>query len=424
MNQLSADEKSYISVSELVAQLDSTLAGRFPLVLFQGELFEVTRAASGHLYFSVKDEFSRIRAVMWKGSADSLKFKPEPGTAVLCQGRPKVYQKEGRLEVMVHSMTMAGAGELQKKFLQLKARLEKEGLFAEERKRPLPFLPHAIGVVTSASGAVIHDIMVRLQRRMPCVKVYLEDVRVQGEGAAREIARAVQKLSESGMVDVIIVARGGGSLEDLWAFNEEIVVRAIFAARVPVISGVGHEVDFTLADYAADVRAPTPTAAAEMVVPQREILLRQITELERRLMDFERWLQPLIQRFDELAGKLESRMQALFEESRLKLEAAGAHLKSIQPDKLLVFFRSRIDLQAQRLAAAFSAGLKTCRHALEKFSVRLEAVGPLKVLQRGYALVESAGRVVKSASELKIGDEIGITFAKGKVSAAVKGKFT
>lgn len=422
MNRFDARERRYISVTELVASLGLTLENEFPLVLFQGEIFEITRAVSGHIYFSVKDENSRISAVMWKGPAAALKFRPEPGVAVLCEGRPNVYHKDGRLQIMVHSMTTAGAGELQKKFLQLKARLEKEGLFAAERKRPLPFFPLAIGVVTSATGAVIHDIMVRLRGRMPCLKVYLEDVRVQGEGAAQEIARGIQRLSESGQVEVIIVARGGGSLEDLWAFNEEQVVRAIFASRVPVVSGVGHEVDVTLSDFVADVRAPTPTAAAEMVVPTRDELLRQINELERRLLDFERWLQPRTQRFDELVGRLEARMQSLLAECRLKFDAAGARLRSVQPDRLLALFRSRIDLYEQRLGASLSGRLAGFSHSLERLSVRLEAVSPARVLDRGFALVEAGGKIIRSAAELGIGNEIGVTFASGRIVAGVKEK--
>ena len=211
----------------------------------------------------------------------------------------------------------SGEGDLQRKFLELKARLEKEGFFATERKRPLPFLPKAVGVVTSKTGAVIHDMMVKIRERFPSMPVYLAETRVQGEGAASEIAEALRKIDASGLVDVIIVARGGGSLEDLWAFNEEEVVKAVFACRTPVISGVGHEVDTTLCDFAADVRAPTPTAAAEMCVPKVSDLLVRIAELERRLRDSDRWLQPRAQRVDELAGRLGTRVSGALTEAQI-----------------------------------------------------------------------------------------------------------
>jgi len=435
---------TYQSVSKVVSAFNQALESAFPQIYVEGEISQLTKAASGHLYFTLKDEKSQVAAVMWRGMAENVPFKVEAGLHVLCHGKPNVYTGSGRLQLIVHKLLPSGEGLLQKKFLELKAKLEKEGLFAPERKRALPFLPKAVGVVTSGTGAVIHDIMVKINERMPIMQVYLANARVQGEGAAEEIAEGVRRLSESGIVDLIIVARGGGSLEDLWAFNEEVVVRAIFASRVPVVSGVGHEVDVTLSDFVADVRAPTPTAAAEMVVPRREDLLATLSEHERRLMDYERWFMPLAQRVDELALKLEGRVAASFSEAKLKLGSAEARLLGIRPDKVLAIFQSKVELLRERLYSVAQRGvikennrldtimvslgrgldsnLIRARHILEKLISRIDGVDPRKVLSRGYSVVEIQGRVVKSSADLKINDQIGITFAAGKAEAVVSGK--
>jgi exodeoxyribonuclease VII large subunit len=460
-------EISYISVTELNKLMDKTLQQEVGQVRFEGEISQLTRAASGHVYFTIKDEESQVSAVMWRGLAGALAFQPVEGSAVLCHGQPNVYHKNGRLQIVLSKMLPAGEGDLRKRFLQLKEKLEKEGLFAPERKRPLPFMPRAVGLVTSSTGAVVHDIMVKLRERMPQTAVHLVDVRVQGEGAAEDIARGVDLLNRSGLVEVIIVARGGGSLQDLWAFNEEVVVRAVFGSKVPVISAVGHEVDVSLSDLAADVRAPTPTAAAEMVVPKRSDLLLKIAELERRLSESDRWLQPLGQSVDELAFRLERKLGAVIEEGRLHLQAAEAKLKALRPERVIAMFHSWVELQCEKLQSALrqrlsklQGGLDAAesrlrrslsmerlrllgeqvaagqgrlqraaertaeerRHSLEKLVIRLESIDPRRVLKRGYAIVQKGGEVVKSSAKLELRDRLEISLAAGRVEAEVTEK--
>jgi exodeoxyribonuclease VII large subunit len=386
----------------------------------EGEISEVKQGKTGHVYFTIKDKEAQIPGVIWAGVARTLGFRIEPGLAVICYAKPTVYQARGSLQLVAHRIIPGGEGALRRKFLELKAKLEREGYFAANRKRPLPFLPKSIGIVTSAQGAVIHDIMVRLRERMPQVKVWLADVKVQGDGAAESIAAGIRDLSESGLVDVIIVARGGGSLEDLWAFNEEPVVKAIFASFVPVISGVGHEVDVSLSDFAADVRAPTPTAAAEMVVPHRGELLRSLKEFERRLSDPARWLMPLGQRLDELSSRLDRRTEALIREGRLRLQSAAESMRAIQPQRLIDMVRIQIDRTAERLTGAARARIQFDTHNLNRLAERYQAVHPKQVLRRGFSVVECGGKLVRTAAEVQAGDTLAVTMSEGELRAVVK----
>lgn len=413
-------DRKALTVSELNTLLRSSLEQLFPEVCVEGEVSEVKQGKTGHVYFTIKDKESQIPGVIWAGVARTLGFRIEPGLAVICYGKPTVYQARGSLQLVTHRMIPGGEGALRRKFLELKAKLEREGYFATNRKRPLPFLPKAIGIVTSAQGAVIHDIMVRLRDRMPQVKVLLADVKVQGEGAAESIAAGVRDLSESGLVDVIIVARGGGSLEDLWAFNEEIVVKAIFASRVPVISGVGHEVDVSLSDFAADVRAPTPTAAAEMVVPHRGELLRSLQEFERRLSDPERWLMPLGQRLDELSSRMDRRIESVLREGRLRLQSAAESMRAIQPQKLIEMVRMRIDGKEERLIVAARERIQFAAHNLTRLAERYQAVHPKQVLKRGFSVVECDGKLVRTATDVQTGDMLSVTMSEGELRALVK----
>lgn len=436
-----ADVK-YLSISEVNRALNGALEEALPLIFFEGEISEIVRAGSGHIYFSLKDEQSQLSACMWNGVQRALTFKPDKGMHVRCEGRPSVYSKNGRLQIVVQRMVEAGEGLLQKKFLELKAKLEREGLFAMERKRRLPFLPTSIGVVTSASGAVIHDIMVRIRNRMPALKVFLMDVRVQGPGAAQEIAEGVKLLGASGLVQAIIVARGGGSLEDLWAFNEEVVVRAIFASPIPVISGVGHEVDVTLSDYVADVRAPTPTAAAEMVVPRREDLLEKVAQCEKLLYQYDRWFQSVVQSVDDLDTRLSKCMVKVLEGARLHLQACNAKLRLLEPSSIIAHLHSRLEVLSGRLGAVLPPdrlrrlhetvkfldnklegvamrNIEQKSHALKNLTARLVAVNPRAVLERGYSIVESKGKVVISSEQLQVGDDIEVSFRTGRVDAKV-----
>jgi exodeoxyribonuclease VII large subunit len=461
-----ATSDPYLSVSEVTRLINDIFEVQFPQLLFRGEISQLQIAQSGHVYFTVKDEGAQISCVMWAGVARTLQFKPAAGKTVRCHGRPNVYPQSGRLQVIVHRMVEDGEGELQRKFLELKARLEKDGFFAPERKRPLPFLPKAVGIVTSKTGAVIHDMMVKIRERFPQMVVYLRDTRVQGEGAATEIAQAIREVDRSRLVDVIIVARGGGSLEDLWAFNEEEVVKAVFSCSVPVVSGVGHEVDVTLCDLAADVRAPTPTAAAEMVVPRTIDLLARIAELERRLLDFDRWLQPRVQRVDDLTFRLESRISGLLEEARLRVRMADARLSIIRPDRVVELLRSRVDMLAQRLGrsgeitvqalrttvdalrerltASFSIealstkrlvldgwerrltvaatrNVEAAQRSLTEMEVKLEALSPERVLERGFGILTVDGKHVKSVKGVPIGANMEVCLTDGVVKGTVAG---
>jgi exodeoxyribonuclease VII large subunit len=453
-----------MSVTELTGALNQALTASFPEVLFEGEISQAQQARSGHFYFVIKDSTSQLSAVMWSSAFARLDFPVEPGLSVQCHGKPNVYSGSGKLQIVVHRMFPSGEGALRKKFLEMKAKLELEGFFAEHRKRRLPFLPRAVGIVTSKTGAVIHDIMVRFRERMPCLPVYLVDVKVQGEGAAAEIAAGIRQLDKSKLVDVIIVARGGGSLDDLWAFNEEAVVKAIFACSVPVISGVGHEVDISLSDLVADVRAPTPTAAAEIVVPRRDDLLARLAEFERRLGDTDRWLKPLAQRIDELSLRLDNRIAAFLQQGKLQLAAAAARLRGIEPRQLIRTLDGKVDNLSQRLFAAAERRLQLARRSvdaaaasldcalplqqvsalqsrlealskrldtgvttanrsrlaeLERLSSKLEAINPRRVMQRGFSIVELRGKIVRSTEDVAVGDELRLLFARGEAAAKV-----
>lgn len=414
----------YLTVSQLNQLLNEALEESFPKVQFQAEISQVTAASSGHVYLKLKDEKSQIDGVIWRGVAERIGFKLAIGMAVLCEGRPNVYQAAGRLQMVLSKVSPAGEGALRRKFLELKEKLEKEGLFALERKRRLPFLPSAVGVVTSGQGAVIHDIMVKIRERMPSLPVYLVETRVQGEGAAQEIAAGIQLLNQFGKVDVIIVGRGGGSLEDLWAFNEEAVVRAIFASQIPVVSGVGHEVDVSLSDLVADVRAPTPTAAAEMIVPKLEDLLFTISDFWRRLVDYDRWLLPLAQGVDDLEARLLRKVEGVISEASLRVSHAEAKLRLLEPYKLIETFRERLQMSLDRLSRGIEGFVLQRKHGVERLVGRLEALNPLSVLGRGYSLVELGGRLVRSSAEVKVGDSVAVTFSEGRVAASITEKIS
>lgn len=420
MARIAVREKEYFSISELTHLLNAALETSFPKVRFEGEISGCTFAKSGHLYLTLKDDTSQIEAVMWRGSVQALTFKPERGVQVICDGKPNVYSASGKLQMVLTSMSPSGEGALQKKFLELKAKLEKEGIFDPTRKRPIPFFPKAIGVVTSASGAVIHDIMVKIKERMPSLLVYLVDVRVQGEGAAKEIADGIKLLNEHGKVDAMIVGRGGGSLEDLWAFNEEEVVRAVFASRIPVISSVGHESDISLSELAADLRAPTPTAAAEMIVPKRADLLARVKELSERLSDYSRWFAVFEQHVDLLDEKLSGKIDFIIAQAQSALKRGEASLKLLHPERILQLNVQKIAALESKLSAQLDRMLQKKSSPVDVLAARLEALNPYRVLKRGYSLVEKDGHVISSAADLKRNDLLQITLADGDVRAKVE----
>lgn len=396
--------KGVIAVSTLVACIQELIEDNFIEVLVQGELSNVSRPSSGHCYFTLKDQKAQLRCAMFRSNARALRFTPEDGLAVICRGRASVYPQRGDLQLIVETIEPEGLGSLQLAFDQLKEKLQLEGLFAEELKQPLPAFPRTIGVVTSMSGAAFQDILNVLRRRSSGVHVLLSPVRVQGDGAAAEIALAIQELNREGSSDVLIVGRGGGSREDLWAFNEEIVARAIHLSKIPVISAVGHEVDFSISDLVADLRAPTPSAAAELVVHNRLDLERHLDQLTLRLADKVRAQLVL----------LRSRLQGL--EKRLKA-----------PEALIRFQRLHFQQIETRLQQAMMSFLAEQRQRLALFCGQLEVLSPLAVLSRGYAIVSNivTGTVLQDAAQVNAGDELLIKLSKGEVSATVsanKGK--
>jgi len=458
-------QERHYSVTELTFALNACVEEHFSRVPFVGEISQITRAASGHLYFTLKDEQSQVQAAMWRSSASRLSFRPEQGDEVLCSGTANLYGRSGRFQMIVHKMVPLGEGDLRRRFLMLKKRLEKEGLFDDSRKRPLPFFPKAVGVVTSSTGAVIHDIMVKIKERMPSMPVYLIGVRVQGEGAAQEIAAAVRQFNRMQTVDVLIVGRGGGSLEDLWPFNEEDVVRALFASRIPIVSGVGHETDTSLSDLVADRRAPTPTAAAEMVVPHREQLLQQLAEYSRRLHDTERWFEPRYQTLDDLADALRRCVTQYCETRKWKLRELEAKVEQINPEEILRRMTATVCLREERLNSVIGSYLSqrarrltlgegrllsasparkiellnaTTKQMQQRFlssveqvlerkgtvlnllAGRLEALSPHGVLLRGYSYVKRGDEIVRESGQLQQQDEVEVILSKGTFVARVQ----
>jgi exodeoxyribonuclease VII large subunit len=396
-----AESRKFLTISELNELIKGALEKRFDALWVAGEISNFKAAPSGHFYFTLKDDKSQIAAVMFRRQGASLRFTPENGLAVLCFGRVSIYAVRGDLQLYVDDMEPQGQGALALAFEQLKRKLAAEGLFAEERKRELPFLPRAIGIITSDKGAALHDMLRIIGDRYPDRRVVIRPVRVQGDGAAREIADGIAELDRFGAVDVMIVGRGGGSLEDLWAFNEEIVARAIAAAAVPVISAVGHEIDFTIADFVADRRAPTPTAAAQMVVPRKADLIEQLGALDEQLV-----------------------RNTEFNLSMLRDAVAGLAKRLADPRRNLRENQQRLDELSVDLVRRFQEKLRQFKDRLGQRAGRLDALSPLAVLERGYSITHRLAddRIVKAAASLQVGDRVRITFAQGKALCRVEGK--
>ena len=369
-------------------------------VWVSGEISNYTRAVSGHVYLTLKDATSALKCVIWKTSAARMRYPLQNGLAVEAHGAIGVFERDGAYQLYVDAVRPAGEGRLYMEFLRLKARLEAEGLFDEEHKRPLPLFPQRIGIVTSATGAALQDMLNTLRRRYPLVEVILAPSAVQGDAAPMELVRALLGLAGcQPPVDVIILARGGGSLEDLWAFNDERVVRTVAASPVPVITGVGHETDFTLADFAADVRAPTPTGAAALATPDRTELKVSLERTERRL--------------DAAANQPVAQRRAAFEAVRARLERA-APLRRIENE------RQRLDSSVARAAAGFAHRLELDRSRLDGLSDRLDALNPLNVLRRGFAAVFAPnGSPVTSIDQVEAGQSLRVRLVDGVFSAQV-----
>ncbi len=387
-----------VSVSALVRSVRDTIESRFPLMWVAGEISGWRPAASGHVYFSLKDEQAQVDCVMWRNRAAHLGWQPRDGARVQVRALATMYEPRGRFQLSVETMREAGLGPFYERFLKLKSKLEQEGLFDAAEKRPLPEFPRAIGVVTSLAAAALRDVLSTLARRNPSIPVIVYPAPVQGEGAAAKIAAMLETASRRAEVDVILLVRGGGSIEDLWQFNEEAVARAIRASAIPVVVGVGHETDFTIADFAADERAPTPTAAAERVSPSREALVARAAELALRLSrGTARVIEYGWQRTDALARRL------------------------VHPRDRLRGSAQLVAQLAARVAAAARHALESARHDLARLRSGLSNLDPGAVLARGYSLTRNArGDVLLDAAQIAEGETVVTTLARGSFESEVR----
>ncbi|MFI5371013.1 MAG: exodeoxyribonuclease VII large subunit [Candidatus Eisenbacteria bacterium] len=435
-----------LTVSALTRLIKDTLAGAFPAVWVRGEISGFKRADSGHLYFSLKEGKDAVLAcAMWKGSTGRLAFRPADGGEVEAFGYIDVYPPRGGYQLIVQEMRPAGMGALLLALEELKRRLQAEGLFDPARKRPLPAYPRTVGVVTSPVGAAVRDIVKVLRARWPSIRIVLAPVRVQGEGAAAEIAEAIGRFDRWGAADVLIVGRGGGSLEDLWAFNEEAVVRAIAGSRTPVVSAVGHEVDTTLADHAADVRAATPSNAAELVVRDRAEVVRRVALFDQRLgravrlglIERRRRLETLLgkygfrrqrealsgwrERVRGLVGRLALQVRSRLDALRARVTHARTRYGLREWPRELAARRHELDVLAARLQRTLVDAVHSRRTRLAGCDDRLRALSPRRVLERGYCLVRLPdGRLQRTATGLGVGDPLTIEFARGEADARVE----
>jgi len=442
-----APERKVWSVSELTAHIRDVLAAQFSNLWVEGEVSNYHAAQSGHLYFTLKDAKSQVRCVCFRNQALRMKFRPEDGLKVTVRGSISVYEPRGEYQIYVEHIEPVGLGALQLAFEQLKKRLEAEGLFDEARKKPLPMLPRRIGVITSPKGAAVRDIIRILRRRFPNLHLIVHPVRVQGEGAAEDIVAALKYFDRQRSAEVILLARGGGSLEDLWAFNEEIVARAIAACAIPVVSGVGHETDFTIADFVADVRASTPSAAAEIVVRTREEFRIHLREVEHKIaqrmrylllewrhhlkelathMGFRR-LEDLLRRHrqqtDELTARLGLTLQSRLERLHRRYTIAGTRIISIDLRARIRTLGLRLLQRSSELAVRMERIVVARRQRLERLRLQLEERSPLRLLERGYAIcTDAAGNVVRAADQVAIGAEVNVQLARGRLAAEVRRK--
>lgn len=433
-----------LTVSELTREIKDILEMQFADILVEGEISNLKVPPSGHIYFTLKDDLSQIRVVLFKNQARSLRFSPEDGLHVICRGRVSLYEKRGEYQLILEEMEPKGIGALQLAFLQLKERLEKEGFFDASRKRPIPMVPQKIGIVTSPTGAVIRDMLQIIERRFENVHLLLYPVRVQGEGAASEIAKGIEYFNEQMEVDVIIVARGGGSLEDLWAFNEEEVARAIFYSQIPILSAVGHETDYTISDFVADVRAPTPSAAAELVVKDKrdvkntlqflevrlgsEVLQTlqegrtHLSHLNKRLRDPKKRIEEDFLKVDDLFNRflfLASWIVNTKREKHLHLYE-GLFLRN--PNQKVKHLRRFISETERRLLQNIKHSIEIWRQKLEGKMGQLDSLSPVSILQRGYSITRKIPslEILRDSNQVKEGDRVEVRLFRGTLVCGVE----
>ncbi len=395
---LDLPERHVLTVSQLTGLIKTNLEDAFYDIWMEGEISNLRIPTSGHIYLTLKDEASQIRAIIFKSSARNIKFELKDGIHIICHGRITVYNLRGEYQIVIDAVEPQGIGALQLAFEQLKEKLLKEGLFDTKRKRPIPLLPQKIGIITSPTGAAVRDMLNIINRRFANVHIIINPVPVQGEGAGLEIAKAIAEMNEFEDIDVLIVGRGGGSLEDLWAFNEEIVARAIYNSRIPVISAVGHEIDFTISDFVADLRAPTPSAAAELVVKNKQDLLDNLSHLFLRLRNI-------------IKGAIDTKRAYLRELIRAVKNPAAR----------ISEYSQRIDELSMRLANSVRRYLDGLRKMADAEAGKLNALSPLAILSRGYsiAMKPPSMQIIKDAKDVQKGDEINIRLHKGEIICVV-----
>jgi exodeoxyribonuclease VII large subunit len=427
----------------LTGLLRTSIEERFFDIWLEGELSNLRAPGSGHVYCTLKDKTSQIRAVLFRSTAVRLRFALQEGLQVIVRGRLTVYEPRGEYQIVLDTVEPKGIGALQLAFEQLKERLAAEGLFDQDRKKSIPIFPRAVGVITSLTGAAIRDILAVLRRRWPTLHILIAPVQVQGESAGRQIAEALTALNDLGSVDVIIVGRGGGSLEDLWSFNEEVVVRAIAASHVPVVSAVGHEIDVTLADFVADLRSPTPSAAAEAVVPVLAETVERLLELKVRLGQvmlrhcaFERQrldngirgvadvrfrLQEAAQRTDDMVDRLREMVQQLLAAGRERLHGVQRNLSGLNPILAIKQGLATVPQLSKRLEGQMGVMLAQHRHRIHATLAQLNTLSPLAILGRGYSILQTvpAGKILHRAKDVGVGQELEAQLASGRLSCTV-----
>ena len=433
------------SVRDLVSAIRTQVEREYSDIWVEGEISNYRPAESGHMYFTLKDDASQLRVVIWRTQARLLRFKPDNGMQVIARGRVTIYDQRGELQLSADYLEPKGAGALQIAFEQLKAKLAAEGLFDRDRKKPIPRLPKRIGIITSPRGAALQDMLNVLRRRHESVGVLIFPAQVQGETAAHEVSVGIRYFNKAKNADVVIVARGGGSLEDLMAFNDESLARIIAASEIPIISAVGHETDFTIADFVADLRAPTPSAAAELVIESKRLLDEQVETLRRRLSRAARYqLQQLKlqltelaqhgafarmreairrreQRVDDLTHRLAQAERKMVQARMRRLDVASTRLRHLDLRLRLTYFHKQLDTHSSTMTVAMRNSLTARRARLNHLSAQLQALSPTNILERGYALVfDQDGNLVKDAAQVTRGSDIRAQVAKGQITATVK----
>ena len=442
----SGREQQVFTVTRLNSAVRMILEQDLGLVWLTGELSNLAMPSSGHWYFSLKDLGAQVRCAMFKGNNRRVTFRPQDGMQVLVQARVSLYEPRGDYQLIIESMQPAGDGVLALRFEELKRRLGAEGLFDESRKRPLPREPRAVGLITSATGAALHDMLTVLKRRAPDLPVFIYPTQVQGSAAISQIVAAIAKANQRAEVDVLIVGRGGGSLEDLWCFNEEAVARAIAHSAIPVVSAVGHEVDVTISDFAADLRAPTPSAAAELVAPDNQARIQRLAHLKQRLLqamnrqqtaarhdfillqkrldhqDPKRRLEQQSQRLDELSTRLQQLLRQRLHQGERRLTNLELRLQGKSPERLLAAGKRRHQLAEERLHALIAKRQDLASHRLAMLTARLDGVSPLATLGRGYSITRTPrGEVISRADQVSSGDQLITTLAQGSLQVRVEG---